>query len=65
MTTVFKYYLDKKGFGPTDLAKLVGVTPAAVSAWISGRSKPRIKVAKKIRKFCDAPLTIWGYSEEV
>lgn len=64
MINSFKFYLISKGIGPTQVAKRVGVTPSAVSAWLAGRSKPRLKVAKKVKKYCDVPLSIWGYAEE-
>lgn len=65
MVNLLKLYLDKKGYRPTDLANLIGVTPSAVSSWLSGRAKPRIKIAKKIRKYCDVPISTWGYKEEI
>lgn len=64
MVNLLKLYLDKKGYRPTDLANLIGVTPSAVSSWLSGRAKPRIKIAKRIKRYCDAPLSIWGYRED-
>jgi len=65
MTSLLKLYLEKKGYRPVDIAKLLNVSPSAVSSWITGRAKPRLKIAKRLRRFCDAPITMWGYKEEI
>lgn len=64
MNDLVKSLLEKNGRNLTAVAKLVGVTPAAVCAWVHGRAKPRRRTARKLKKYCEIPLETWGYEEK-
>lgn len=42
--------IEKRGISQSAIAAVAGVTPGAVSIWLSGRSEPR---AKSLSKICD------------
>lgn len=44
---------EKKGYTQADIAREMGVTPAAVSKWENGESKPRVDVLFKLAKMLD------------
>ena len=44
---------EKKGMTQADLANLLGVTPAAVSKWENGISKPRVEVLFRLASILD------------
>ncbi|MBQ8538972.1 MAG: helix-turn-helix domain-containing protein [Ruminococcus sp.] len=44
---------EKKGYTQADIAREMGVTPAAVSKWENGESKPRVNVLFKLANTLD------------
>ncbi|UVT26263.1 helix-turn-helix domain-containing protein [Rhodococcus pyridinivorans] len=49
-------HLRTSGTNQAQFAKQIGVTPAAVSAWISGRSEPRDEMKKTIASALGVPM---------
>lgn len=45
------YYLKKKGITQTQLADVIGVSPATVNEWISGKKYPRIDKIEMMAKY--------------
>lgn len=64
MANLVKEFIEKQGRNYSAIARLVGVTPAAVGSWVHGRAKPRLKTARKLKKYCDMPLSLWGYEDK-
>jgi len=48
--------LEEKGIRSIKLAEVVGVTPAAVSHWVTGKSKPKYDQMKIISRWLDVDL---------
>ncbi len=45
---------EKKGLTQADVARLLGVTPAAVSKWETGASKPRVEILFELANILEA-----------
>lgn len=48
---LLKKAISDKGFTPTELAFMAGVSASALSAWLNQRRKPTVNAMKKM---CDA-----------
>ena len=44
---------ENKGLTQRDIAEMLGVTPAAVSKWENGSSKPRVEILFRLAKILD------------
>ena len=45
---------EQKGLTQADIAQELGVTPAAVSKWENGSSKPRVEILFRLAQILDA-----------
>lgn len=50
-----KQKVEEKGMTQKELAEYLGVTPSAVSRYLSGKSEPAFKHIKKLAKLFDTP----------
>jgi transcriptional regulator with XRE-family HTH domain len=47
---------DSKGWSQYDLAKLVGVHPATIYQWETGKREPRLAQFRKLAEVLDVPM---------
>jgi predicted transcriptional regulator len=53
-----KIYLDSRNFDQKEFANAIGISPGAVSNYISGTRKPTLKIGRMIERYTKGKVTI-------
>ena len=56
LVAVLKELTRRRGLTPSQLAADMGVSPASVSRWLSGKQKPSFESCLKLAAYTDIPL---------
>jgi transcriptional regulator with XRE-family HTH domain len=57
---LLKKWLDKKGISQKEFAEMIGVAPSTVYRVITGRTRPKLDVAKRIEILTDGEVSRWS-----
>jgi transcriptional regulator with XRE-family HTH domain len=55
---------EHTGYSQTEVAGLIGVDVATVSAWETGKTTPRIEYAQKLSELYEVPMAYMEFTKE-
>lgn len=55
---------EHTGYSQTEVANIIGVDVATISAWETGKTTPRIEYAQKLSELYEVPMAYMEFNKE-